>query len=604
MIEDIEEQETEETKEDNNHSQDKDPRRELLEELSSPSHIAKTQYPEELKALGEIQNRSLASHEENNASRQNSLSQREEEKTSLLINKNNLQEQVVLETSKKDSIEKRLWPFGKEKKIQEQNQKLGKIAFELKNIDESIRKTEEAKVILMEEISERPELEPVREIFRDIMPLFQNDVMTKEQKELLFDPEFLSSLTLEEYVKLWRLGSPYYLGHSTKQGIKDHVRGDMENFAGGGQWEFHNGFKKILEDNFLFKSPRLAKTDIKLSKETTEEEISNIIKDVSRNISLETVVREIISDIDKREMRGYSLGYILTDSIEVQAKDSENWVEAITDMVIEEGVVRKITKQTIDSLETVLSTEKNSPLTGFPYVVDSSAIHFSSGEILNDIYGGEYSNEIFFIFPTDLVASQYTFATNYREGDITKKPAKIENKWNDVFVWTDDETISLNAGIVFLPENTPVNPKNGSIYEEVSSSQLQLARNAIPSKNYWEGYFNQNPTKRPKHIVYYNNSLTPTQAVEEFLEKNSIKSIKIHEEDLGFKEHHVAKNHFDENTPRTRDFQEASVYLVDEIRKLAPKVIAEIAQKEGIFNPTREEIKELVREHSRVRNII
>lgn len=104
-------------------------------------------------------------------------------------------------------------------------------------------------------------------------------------------------------------------------------------------------------------------------------------------------------------------------------------------------------------------------LASAPKYPDDTAVHFAAQIVANDYYGGEIGNEIFFIYPSDVLASQYPFAFNGWEKDFTRP--QNETKWNDVFVWpesVDNPGIPIDAGIVFLPENAPVDPQTGSKY--------------------------------------------------------------------------------------------------------------------------------------------
>ena len=251
---------------------------------------------------------------------------------------------------------------------------------------------------------------------------------------------------------------------------------------------------------------------------------------------------------------------------------------------------------------------------------------------------------MFFIYPSDVLASQHNFAFNGKEKDFTKPQS--ETKWNDVFMWPstlDNPGISVDAGIVFLPETAPVDPTTGSKYaseikvvdgiekrvmvedtalvgsfvewakglneqspvkqifadyqnernyysrqnkehacliafsqelqqigfapdasvalgseimstlywkpelnDEIlnnvvkeSGAHWKRAENTVPAKEYWESYFQKNPTLRPKHIQYYDGS--PTSAVYEFQQKNGIGAADTSKTEgnlLGFDDHH------------------------------------------------------------------
>ncbi len=104
-------------------------------------------------------------------------------------------------------------------------------------------------------------------------------------------------------------------------------------------------------------------------------------------------------------------------------------------------------------------------LASAPNFPDKTAVHLATQLVADEYYGGERSNEIFFVYPSDVIASQYNFAFNGWEKDFTKPQS--ETKWNDVFVWphtVDNPGIPVDAGVVFLPETTPVDPNTGSKY--------------------------------------------------------------------------------------------------------------------------------------------
>lgn len=104
-------------------------------------------------------------------------------------------------------------------------------------------------------------------------------------------------------------------------------------------------------------------------------------------------------------------------------------------------------------------------LASAPSYPDKTAVHFAAQVVADDFYGGENDNEVFFLYPTDVLASQHNFAFNGWGKDFTTP--QNETKWNDVFIWPsaiDNPGIPVDAGFVFLPENTPVDPSTGSKY--------------------------------------------------------------------------------------------------------------------------------------------
>ncbi len=100
-----------------------------------------------------------------------------------------------------------------------------------------------------------------------------------------------------------------------------------------------------------------------------------------------------------------------------------------------------------------------------PRYPDSTAVHFAAQVVANDYYGGENENEVFFAFPSDVLASQHNFTFNGWQKDFTGPQS--DRKWNDVFVWPntlENPGISVDMGIVFLPEQTLVDLNTGSKY--------------------------------------------------------------------------------------------------------------------------------------------
>jgi hypothetical protein len=68
------------------------------------------------------------------------------------------------------------------------------------------------------------------------------------------------------------------------------------------------------------------------------------------------------------------------------------------------------------------------------YAADTS-VHMAKELVANSTYGGETDNEIFYIFPSDVIASQFDYASN-ASPDLREK--MHEEKWNDIFVWPND----------------------------------------------------------------------------------------------------------------------------------------------------------------------
>jgi hypothetical protein len=108
------------------------------------------------------------------------------------------------------------------------------------------------------------------------------------------------------------------------------------------------------------------------------------------------------------------------------------------------------------------------PLPGYP---DGTSVHLTP-QYVYDAYLGEIGNGVFFCFPTDVIASQHIFGLAGDHKDLRKVQGD-DRGWDDVFIWPntqDNPGIPVDSGIVFLPENTQVDPNTGSRY----ASEVQI----------------------------------------------------------------------------------------------------------------------------------
>lgn len=123
-----------------------------------------------------------------------------------------------------------------------------------------------------------------------------------------------------------------------------------------------------------------------------------------------------------------------------------------------------------------LEKEFNFTIAYAPLYPDKIAVHFACQDVLNEYYGAETNNEIFFIFPVDFIASQYYYAFNsVWVKDFTRQ--EKDRSLNDVFVWTgnlDNPGVPLDAGIVFIPADALVDPETGSKYASKVENGIRI----------------------------------------------------------------------------------------------------------------------------------
>jgi hypothetical protein len=145
---------------------------------------------------------------------------------------------------------------------------------------------------------------------------------------------------------------------------------------------------------------------------------------------------------------------------------------------------------------------------------DRSSVHFASSVVMDRMYGGETGNEIFFVLPSVTAASNNKYSGRIEDGSLDQN--------NDVWVYADPEKgVELDTGFCFIPKDAKVSPENGSLYEDGGS----LAHSPIRSEEYWEGYFKK-VGKKPKHIIYYDSSSSPTDALYAWEAQNGISADK------------------------------------------------------------------------------
>ena len=363
---------------------------------------------------------------------------------------------------------------------------------------------------------------------QEFIDSFAAEALSVEEKEKYLTFPVLSELSTEEYMKLWKRLNPFFVTHVTRQGIRDH-NGMIYHSAGMG--EMHNGLLEVLKDGKKLKTP--ARVRFSLGQDFSREDVER---------SLEKM-----------------------DAFRMQ--DEEGW----------------------DARTIVPILPVNASIASAEPWSDKHAVHFAQHTVLDDYYGGEEGNEVFFVFPTDVVASQCLFG-GHMHGDLVTAQVESERKWNDMFVWPEGGEIPVDAGLTFLPKSQTVNPENGSKYVVGEDGELKPVKEGVTAEEYWEGFFEANPDLRPAHVVYYDGD--PSEAVKKFLEGEGVLeevdsyaarrsrdfeqqmtgSGDSSERDgkmLGFEKHYVPDSDVDERTQRGHE----------EFNRLAREILEERAKK-------------------------
>ncbi len=476
-----------------------------------------------------------------------------------------------------------------------------RLKIHLEGNQDLIRKNKKRVVKLKETEVDTTPLESAEAAVGQFYKEHARNFLTSGQKKELFNSDFLAELDLNEFMTLWRAGSPYYLSHVSRHGFRDHTGGNVMIPHSAGLAEFTDGFTRLLEEGKMKSAYERQGLD-----DINEETVEQFLKEKG------------LLDVESREIALQGLNIII----------------------------------------------KGHPFGGSaPEYPDQSAVHLAAETVLDNFYGGEANNEVLVVYPADFIASQTNYAFNGWEEDFTRPQS--EAKWNDIFVWGD---VPLDAGVVFLPKSTPVDPETGSKYkshvietEENSNSnrvmeknpeakndiltwwetnkerfgefyrnydeeperlydntrrrkyakyqrevirslteigvtgdvdsrvidmvshyfeldidfvnseekveefidlchlRYRRAKNPVSSQEFWEDYFSKNPESRPKRVFYYEG--TPAVAVRKFLESHGLVREGQDEPLLGFETNHVPNM---QENPRANEGKEKFERLLRE----------------------------------------
>lgn len=382
--------------------------------------------------------------------------------------------------------------------------------FSIKKIEQQLQGKEHEKKALEEELSTpikgRSDMDEIQTALANFYArqskewqVWSNKEYTKEDIARDFSEDHLASLLMKEYVALLQQYPGHMVTHVTRQGVRDHV-GMFEHTKGSGA--SHDSFKNMLESKRLH-SP----LGVALSEAESFHDIC-----------------EFLNGGEK----------LITNRDSVNTGEDPNQSPRLL-----VGALKGYTNEK-----------------GGLSFHDKAAVHFAIEKVLNNIYGGEKGNEIFIAYPAAHIASQYHFYNKIKKG-VLEYPSPDSDNHNDLFVWGENELSGMNvdAGVVFIPGNAQVDVVTGSLYElddsgcpieievtdderEINFKNFKKSQHAISSKEYWERYFAIEPKRKPSKIVYYDASLSPSQALWDWKAENGIIS-KEAEATLGFDEHEL-----------------------------------------------------------------
>lgn len=316
--------------------------------------------------------------------------------------------------------------------------------------------------------------------------------LTKEEKIQFLKPEYLSELSTEEYMQVWKRLHPNFVSHVTRQGYRENSWMSHKK----GLHKFNDSFVELLRGGKELAS-KMGRDGIRTPADARQSSLT------------------FLENIDFEKIEKDSYGNELHPNPWKKLKEHLTYTWA--------------------------NAEK---------IPDELAVHLASNHVLDQMYGAETDNQIFAVYPSDMVASQYDFSSGARGHSFTENNY-MDPTHNDVFVWNKQDplktSLSLDSGLVFIPRTTLVDSETGSKYASYVSSTNEegavgvkktLPEKPVSAETYWEDYFAKNPTLRPKHVVYYDGD--PTEAVDKFLKTNGVEEKgEPVGGDLGFQENDV-----------------------------------------------------------------
>ena len=415
---------------------------------------------------------------------------------------------------------------------------------------------------------------------------WSNSPYSKEDIEKNFTAEHLASLSLEGYVLLMKRFSAQMVTHVTRQGIRDHL-GAVNHYSGSGA--YHDGFKEIvnsgvqkshLEISIAEEEKRESmKKYLNLDKGHSREDIQKMLlgftSDNDQNshgsfsdMSAIHFATEEVADAHYGAEKGNEIffaypsafiasQYYFSGQLAKPDGGSHNnqWVWTENKTKNDNGEEDGLDINT--GLVFIPANARVDAKNGSRYELDKEMNPSSNIELENKLMDlikmpgfkdfssvierelGQTNIDLDKLWEND---SPYLNGERELKGRLNEWAGELKNRFN-----IDDEKLQkliLTYRFAGFANHVDVysDNDNNRFSEDALKGILSgeglgfvNAKETISSKEYWEKYFQENPSKRPSKIVYYEGS-DPTTALHEWKYKNGL-DIKDTRGNLGFDEH-------------------------------------------------------------------
>ena len=382
------------------------------------------------------------------------------------------QAELYEKRSKKPLIRFKKFLHLKDRELQKTEQLQRSLEEESKHLTDTIQGLEERATTVDKNNTNDPISEYLEQFETPLSP-------AEKQKLLKFDA--LSELSTDEYMRLWKRLNPFFVTHVTRQGFRNH--NSMPSHSAGMR-TFHNGFTEMLNSDKELRSPYEVEYGI-ARQEPNEELVHKILQKelFSKDIDIESIRRTVRQRLE-REGKTVNLSNKIAKVEEhldyLKAMGDTKAIKWVKQDLADLAKLKKEEDANVDAevvenlLREKMEIENGSALAD-PWA-DGMAIHFGQHSVLDSYYGGEQGNEIFIVYPTDVLVSQCLFGGHIRENLVAAEIEGDQSR-NDLFVWSKDDAIPIDAGIAFLPKNVLVDRRTGSKY--ASKSELKNGTEAL-----------------------------------------------------------------------------------------------------------------------------
>lgn len=382
---------------------------------------------------------------------------------------------------------------------------------------------------------------------------------SREDVDRYFSEEYLSSLSLPDFLLLCSRFNTEFATHVTRQGVRDHIA--MREHSAG-QGEFQHGFEDILEDKRL----KAIYGDI-LMQEDKEKALADHLawligqmNALGNNYNNESD-REILEKyIENTKMKGMWSGSY-SDSVAVHMglkavldnyyggeQGNEFFFLVPMAHIMKEYKTAYVGPPTVDFNNNLWIWDKEhkgvsinagiacipeltpvDPRNGSSYELDENNEPIVNQENL-EVLTGLCSSGDFIAFQKEAIRAIWEAGKKYQGFDVKQKYSEeLKNR----FGVNDPRVIDLllsDSGIQIHIENQfqgrSIHKTEPRVMAEAILSEnaclFTRAKNTVSSREYWENYFKQYPELKPNKVFYYRGS--PNWAVGQLRNKHKLES--------------------------------------------------------------------------------